>query len=284
MEMVFTNYLKKIDAYIDPNQLKKKRETPKTFPVEASVIIPVKNRKETIGEAIKSALLQETNFPFNILVIDNHSTDETTSIISNLVRNCSKIKHIIPKRKDLGIGGCWNEAVNSKDCGRYAIQLDSDDIYSSKYTLQKMVDVLRNENFPMVIGSYTLVDYNLREIPPGFIDHREWSDENGHNNALRINGLGAPRGFDTSLIRRIGFLNVSYGEDYAMGLRISREYRIGRIYENLYLCRRWSQNTDEGLTIEELNQRDAFKDRIRTDEILSRRNINKGCNHSPSKS
>ncbi len=282
MEMVFTNHLKNIGAYINPQRLKKTSEETKRFPLEASIIIPVRNRKETIGEAIKSALSQETNFPFNIIIVDNHSTDGTTSIISNLSNKSSKLKHIIPKRTDLGIGGCWNEAINSKYCGRYAIQLDSDDLYSSKYTLQKMVDMLREENFAMVIGSYTVVNYYLREIPPGFITHEEWSDENGHNNALRINGLGAPRGFDTSLIRKIGFLNESYGEDYAMGLRISREYRIGRIYENLYLSRRWSGNSDEGLSIEEINQRDAFKDKIRTDEILFRQKINREFTLSPS--
>jgi glycosyltransferase involved in cell wall biosynthesis len=242
--------------------------------VEASVIIPVRNRKETIAEAVKSALSQETDFPFNIIVVDNHSTDGTTAILSDLARQYSSLKHVIPKRTDLGIGGCWNEALRNKACGRYVVQLDSDDLYSSGRTLQKMVDMLRRGNFGMVIGSYTLVDSRLEEIPPGLINHREWTDENGHNNALRINGLGAPRAFNTSLIRKFGFQNVSYGEDYAMALRICREYRIGRIYESLYLCRRWSGNTDAALSIEEANRNDAFKDKIRTIEILARQKMN----------
>jgi glycosyltransferase involved in cell wall biosynthesis len=275
MEIVFTDYLKKIRAYLLPNQLREVEQTPTSFPVEASVVIPVRNRNETIAEAVKSALSQETNFPFNLIVVDNHSTDGTTAILSNLARKHPSLKHIIPKRFDLGIGGCWNEALRQKACGCYAIQLDSDDLYSSHRTLQKMVDMLRQDNYAMVIGSYTLVDSRLEEIPPGLIDHREWTDENGHNNALRINGLGAPRAFYTDLMRKIGFLNVSYGEDYAAALRISREYRIGRIYESLYLCRRWSGNTDAALSIEEANRNNAFKDKIRTIEILDRQKMNK---------
>jgi glycosyltransferase involved in cell wall biosynthesis len=243
--------------------------------VEASVVIPVRNRNETIAEAVKSALSQETDFPFNIIVVDNHSTDGTTVILSDLARQYHRLEHIIPKRTDLGIGGCWNEALRHKACGRYAVQLDSDDLYSSHRTLQKMVDMLCQGNYAMVIGSYTLVDSRLEEIPPGLIDHREWTDENGHNNALRINGLGAPRAFHTGLMRKIGFLNVSYGEDYAAVLRISREYRIGRIYESLYLCRRWSGNTDAAISIEEANRNNAFKDKIRTIEILDRQKMNK---------
>jgi glycosyltransferase involved in cell wall biosynthesis len=203
---------------------------------------------------VKSALSQETDFPFNVIVVDNHSTDGTTAILSDLARQYSRFKHIIPVRMDLGIGGCWNEALYAQDCGRYVVQLDSDDLYSSSRTLQKMLDMLHQGKYAMVIGSYTLVDSSLKEIPPGLIDHREWTDENGHNNALRINGLGAPRAFDTGLMRKIGFLNVSYGEDYAAALRICREYLIGRIYESLYLCRRWSGNSDAGLGIEEANR------------------------------
>jgi hypothetical protein len=273
MEMVFTDYLKKIEAYLPPDRLRVVEQTPKPFPMEASVIIPVRNRKETIVEAVKSALSQETDFPFNVIVVDNHSTDGTTALLSDLAKKHSRLKHIIPKRIDLGIGGCWNEALRHKACGRYAIQLDSDDLYNSSHTLQKMVGMLRQGNFSMVIGSYTLVDSRLEEIPRGLINHREWSDENGHNNALRINGLGAPRGFNTDLMRKIGFLNVSYGEDYAAALRICREYRIGRIYESLYLCRRWSGNSDAGLRIEEANRNDAFKDHIRTNEILARQKM-----------
>jgi GT2 family glycosyltransferase len=275
MEMVFTDYLKKIDAYLPSHYLKKIEQTTESFPVEASVVIPVRNRKETIAEAVKSALSQEADFSFNLIVVDNHSTDGTTAILSDLARQSSRLKHIIPKRTDLGIGGCWNEALASESCGRYVVQLDSDDLYSSINTLKMMVDKLRQENDAMVIGSYTLVDSTLKKTPPGLIDHREWTDENGHNNALRINGLGAPRAFNTNLMRKIGFQNVSYGEDYAASLRICREYRIGRIYESLYLCRRWSGNTDAALSIEEANRNNAFKDKIRTDEILARQKINR---------
>ena len=277
METVFTDYLKKIGAYLPSSHLAHLREGEQTsefFPVEASVVIPVRNRKETIAEAVKSALSQESNFPYNVIVVDNHSADGTSDILSDLTRQHPGLKHIVPKRTDLGIGGCWNEALHSKACGHYAVQLDSDDLYSDTQTLQKMVDMIRQGNYALVVGSYTLVDSRLEEIPPGLIDHREWTDENGHNNALRINGLGAPRAFNTSLMREIGFLNVSYGEDYTAALRICRQYRIGRIYESLYLCRRWSGNTDVALTIEEANRNDAFKDKVRTDEILARQKMN----------
>ncbi len=275
MEAVFTEHLKRIGAYLPPD-FKEVRQTDESFPVEASVIIPVRNRRDTIGEAIQSALSQKTDFPFNILVVDNHSTDGTTGLLSALTKRYSQIKHILPERIDLEIGGCWNEALRQPACGRYAVQLDSDDLYSSPHTLQKMVDRFRQGQVAMVIGSYTLANLNLEVIPPGLIDHREWTDENGHNNALRVNGLGAPRAFDTSLMRRIRFLNVSYGEDYAAGLRICREFRIGRIYESLYLCRRWSGNTDAKLSIEEINRNNAFKDTIRTEEILARQKMVRG--------
>jgi len=274
MEIVFTDYLKRIGAYLPPN-FKEVGQATESFPVEASVIIPVRNRRETITGAIKSGLSQETDFPFNIIVVDNHSKDGTTAILSRLTRKYSQLKHIVPKRTDLGIGGCWNEALRHEDCGRYAVQLDSDDLYNSIHSLQKMVDMLRHGNFAMGIGSYTIVNERFEEIPPGLIDHREWTDKNGHNNALRINGLGAPRAFNTGLMRKTGFLNVSYGEDYAAALQICREYRIGRIYESLYLCRRWSGNTDAGLSIEEENQKNAFKDKIRSAEILARQKMAK---------
>ncbi|OGP63931.1 MAG: hypothetical protein A2169_08790 [Deltaproteobacteria bacterium RBG_13_47_9] len=277
MERVFTDYLKKIGAYLPSGQLRyfwEAEQTRKSFPVEASVVIPVRNRKETIVKAVKSALSQETDFSFNVIVVDNHSTDGTTALLSALAGQYSFLKHIVPKRSDLTIGGCWNEALRYKACGRYIVQLDSDDLYSSNQTLQKMVDMLRGDNYAMVIGSYTLVNARLQEISPGLIDHREWSDENGHNNALRINGLGAPRGFNTRLMRSMGFLNVSYGEDYAAALRICRQYRIGRIYESLYLCRRWSGNTDSALSMDEANRNNAFKDQIRTNEILARQKVN----------
>ncbi len=276
MELVFTDYLKKIGAYLPPHHFKEVEETTKSFQVEASVIIPVLNRKETIAQAVKSALSQETDFPFNVIVVDNHSADGTMAILSDLGSQYSKLKHIVPERTDLGIGGCWNEALQDEACGRYAVQLDSDDLYSSSNALQKMVDMLRERTYAMGIGSYTLVNSRLEEIPPGLVDHREWTDENGRNNALRINGLGAPRAFNTSLMRSIGFLNVSYGEDYAAALRISREYRIGRIYESLYLCRRWSGNTDAALGLEEANRNNAFKDKIRTDEMIARQKIAEG--------
>jgi hypothetical protein len=276
MEIVFTEYLKKIGAYLDPDHFKEVEEGTELFQAEASIIIPVLNRKETIARAVKSALSQETDFPFNVIVVDNHSSDGTTAILCDLARQYSSLKHIIPRRTDLGIGGCWNEALRDEVCGRYAVQLDSDDLYSTNYTLQKIVNLLRQSNDAMVIGSYTVVDLRLQEIPPGLVDHQEWTDENGHNNALRVNGLGAPRAFQTSLMRRIGFLNVSYGEDYAAALRISREYRIGRIYESLYLCRRWSGNTDAALSVGEANRNNTFKDKIRTDEILARQKMNQG--------
>jgi len=273
MEIVFTEYLKKINAYIPSTHLKLAESQDQPFPVIASIIIPVKNRKDTIGDAVESALQQETTFPFNVIVVDNHSTDGTTAVLAKLSHKNSRIIHMIPKRKDLGIGGCWNEAIYYTGCGKYAVQLDSDDLYSSTKTLQQMVAMLQKGPYAMVIGAYTLVDENLKEIPPGLIDHREWTDENGHNNALRVNGLGAPRGFDTTIIRGFGFLNVSYGEDYAAGLRICREYKIGRIYENLYLCRRWSGNTDASLTINEINKNNALKDYIRTEEIRARQEL-----------
>jgi len=276
METVFTDHLKRIGAYLPPERLKQAERTDQTFPVEASVIIPVLNRKGTIADAVQSALSQEANFAFNIIVVDNHSTDGTTAVLSGLAAQHPVLKHIIPARTDLGIGGCWNEALYSQDCGRYAVQLDSDDLYIDERSLQKIVDRLREGRYAMVVGSYTIVNERLEELPPGIIDHREWTDGNGHNNALRINGLGAPRAFDTEIMRGIGFLNVSYGEDYAAALRTCREYRIGRIFESLYLCRRWSGNTDAALSIEAANRNDAFKDTIRTEEILARKKINTG--------
>ncbi len=276
METVFTEHLKRIGAYLPPESFRKVPPAPGPFPVEASVVIPVRNREQTIAEAVKSALSQETDFPFNVLVVDNHSTDRTTPALSDLAGRHPALKHIIPSRTDLGIGGCWNEALRHEACGRYAVQLDSDDLYGSAHTLQKLVGKLRQGAHALVIGSYTLVDSSLREIPPGLIDHREWTDENGRNNALRINGLGAPRAFHSGLMREIGFPNVSYGEDYAAALRICREYRIGRVYESLYLCRRWPGNTDAALTVEAANRNDAFKDEVRTAEIRARQEMNQG--------
>ncbi|MBN1613594.1 MAG: glycosyltransferase family 2 protein [Deltaproteobacteria bacterium] len=273
MEAAVTAHLKRIDAWIGP-PFEPPPTIRKRFPVEASVVIPVRNRATTIAEAVRSALDQKTDFPFNVIVVDNHSTDGTAKALSKLSRT-GKVIHHVPARTDLGIGGCWNEAIALPSCGRWTVQLDSDDLYSGPDSLQQLVSFLRQGRFAMVVGAYTLVDECFEMIPPGLVAHREWTDDNGPNNALRVNGFGAPRAFDTALIRKIGFLNVSYGEDYALALRISRRYRIGRIYESLYLCRRWSGNTDADLSIYEANRNDAFKDTIRTLEILARQKRNR---------
>ncbi|MEW6060784.1 MAG: glycosyltransferase family 2 protein [Bacteroidota bacterium] len=274
LERVATTHLKNIGAYLKPKFAKVPKFT-EQFPVEASVIIPVRNREKTIADAVNSVLSQKPDFTFNVIVIDNHSTDGTTHILRKLAEHDQRIIHLIPERQDLGIGGCWNVAVLSHHCGKYAVQLDSDDLYSGPDTLQKIVNVFRTENVAMVIGSYTLVNAALEPIPPGLIDHKEWTPENGRNNALRINGLGAPRAFNTALLRKILLPNTSYGEDYAVALRLSREYQIGRIYESLYHCRRWEGNTDAALPIEKINRNDFYKDKIRTIEILARIQLNK---------
>jgi hypothetical protein len=275
MEHVFTRYLKRIGAYLSRHRLKPFTPDAMPFPVEASVVIPVRNRKGTIMDAVLSALAQETDFSFNVIVVDNHSTDGTTDVLAGLAARNGRLGHLTPNRTDLGIGGCWNEAIDSARCGRYAVQLDSDDLYRDSGSLQRIVDMFREGEYGAVIGAYTLVDKDMNEIPPGLIDHREWTEENGHNNALRVNGLGAPRAFNTSLIRRIRFPNVSYGEDYSAALRICREYRVGRIFDSLYLCRRWAGNTDSLLTIEEANRHDAYKDSLRTEEIGARQKKNR---------
>ncbi|AFH48708.1 Glycosyltransferase [Ignavibacterium album JCM 16511] len=272
MEAACTEHLKAVGAYLKPVQ--KKIEFENNFEFEASVIIPVRNRVKTIGDAIKSVLSQQTNFKFNLIIVDNHSTDGTTDVISKHAKEDNRIIHIIPERKDLGIGGCWNEAVHNPKCGRFACQLDSDDIYKDENTLQTIVDTFHKEKCAMVIGSYQITDFNLNELPPGLIDHREWTDENGANNALRINGLGAPRAFYTPILREIKIPNVSYGEDYAVGLAISRDYKIGRIYHSLYLCRRWEGNTDAKLDLPRINANNFYKDRIRTIELLARKKKN----------
>jgi hypothetical protein len=274
MESVATEHLKHVGAYLAP-KFKAVRPPDAAFPVEASVVIPVRNREHTIADAVRSVLQQKFDGTFNVIVVDNHSTDRTTAILTELASGNSSVKHLIPGRHDLGIGGCWNEAVFSAHCGRYAVQLDSDDIYSGPDTLQKIVDCFRSGKYAMVIGSYKLVNMNLEEIPPGLIDHREWTPENGRNNALRINGLGAPRAFDTALLRTIRLPNVSYGEDYAVALALSREYQIGRIFEPVYLCRRWEGNTDAALSIERANRNDVYKDKIRTIEMLARQRFNR---------
>ena len=273
MEEAFTEHLKHIGAYLEP-KFDEVKEPEITFPVEASVIIPVRNRQKTIRDAVESVLMQKPNFEFNLIIVDNYSTDGTTEILKEIAQRDKRLRHIIPDRTDLGIGGCWNVGVHSEQCGKYAVQLDSDDVYSSENTLQKIVDVFHKEKCAMVIGSYMMTDFNLQQIPPGLIDHREWTPENGRNNALRINGLGAPRAFYTPVLRSIKVPNVSYGEDYAIGLAISRNYQIGRIYEPVYYCRRWEDNTDASLDINKLNAHNTYKDRIRTFEIHARQKKN----------
>ncbi len=268
MEQVCTAHLKDIGGYLRPYKYEDINLADGDFPVEASVVIPVLNRKTTIADAINSVLKQKCAFDFNILVVDNHSTDGTGEIIDSF--DDERVAHLVPERRDLGIGGCWNYAVNSHLCGRFAVQLDSDDIYSGEDTLQRIVDEFYKEQCAMLIGTYRICDFNLETLPPGVIDHREWSEENGRNNALRINGLGAPRAFFTPVIREVGFPNVSYGEDYAVGLQISRRYRIGRIYDVLYLCRRWGGNSDAALSREKVNKNNFYKDSVRSEELKAR--------------
>lgn len=268
-ERVFTSYLKDICACLPPAEtLIDPAEG--DFPVEASVIIPVRDRAATVGDAVASALSQKAGFDFNVIVVDNHSTDGTTELLASMAAADSRIRHIIPESDSLGIGGCWNLAVNDPACGRFAVQLDSDDKYKDDAVLERIVELFRKKRCAMAIGSYELTDFDGNPIPPGLIDHKEWTDSNGHNNALRINGLGAPRAFFTPVLREIGVPNVSYGEDYALGLRISRNYRIGRIYESLYLCRRWKGNSDANLSQEKVNANNTYKDLLRTIEISAR--------------
>ena len=275
MEQAATAHLTAIGARIDTSLCHDVDFNEQEFSVEASVIIPVFNRAKTIADAVGSALGQQTSFRYNVIVVDNHSTDGTSDILSALAADAGdKLQVMVPERLDLGIGGCWNEAINSSSCGRFAVQLDSDDLYSSPNTLQKVVDAFRKQKAAMVIGSYRMCDFELNTLPPGIIDHREWTDENGPNNALRINGLGAPRAFFTPLLRQFQFPNTSYGEDYALGLAFSRHYRIGRIYDELYLCRRWGGNSDAALSVERVNANNVYKDGLRTIEILARQRMN----------
>ena len=273
-ERVCTEHLKVIGSYIDPESIVEVSVERYDFDREASVIIPVRNRVKTIEDAIRSALSQRTTFEFNVIVVDNHSTDGTTEVVEKMVEEDSRVVHIIPTRGDLGIGGCWSLAFNDARCGRFAVQLDSDDLYSGTDTLQRIVDKFYEEHCGMVIGSYRMCNFQLETLPPGLIDHREWTPENGHNNALRINGLGAPRAFFTPLLRRIGMPNTSYGEDYAVGLAFCRKYKIGRIYDELYLCRRWEGNSDAALTPDQANRNNIYKDSLRTMEIIDRRRLN----------
>ena len=274
MEKACTQHLGKVGALIDTTFYRQPDFGEQDFEYEASVIIPVFNREKTVADAVKSALGQKANFKFNVIVVNNHSTDRTGEILDEL--KADNLIQIIPERTDLGIGGCWNEAINSSFCGKFAVQLDSDDLYSSPKTLQKIVDAFYKQKAAMIIGSYRMCDFDLNTLPPGLIDHKEWTDENGCNNALRINGLGAPRAFFTPLVRQIQFPNTSYGEDYALGLAFSRRYRIGRIYDELYLCRRWGGNSDAALSVEKVNANNLYKDRLRTMELKARQHMLQG--------
>jgi glycosyltransferase involved in cell wall biosynthesis len=276
MERVATEHLRRIGAYCSHEPLPAPDDAA-AYPVTASIVIPVRNRERTIADAVRSALSQETDFPFNVLVVENHSTDRTAAILNDLAGSDSRVVPLVPQRRDLGIGGCWNEAVRSALCGRFVCQLDSDDLYCDGHTLAKVVGMLRQTGCGMVVGAYRLVNFNLEELPPGIIDHREWSDGNGRNNLLRVNGIGAPRAFATGLLRQFPFPNVSYGEDYAAALRISRDYRVGRIYEPLYLCRRWEDNSDAQLSNEQEVRYAEYKDSLRTQEILQRQLINRAA-------
>ena len=278
MEHACTRYLKDIGAWLKP-EFTPVEFSEKKFPVEATVVIPVRNREKTIETAISSVLKQETVFSFNIIVVDNHSTDGTSGILRKIALNDKRLIHLIPDRNDLNIGGCWNEAIMHPQCGKFAIQLDSDDLYINNHVIQTIVNAFYEQNCAMIVGTYKMVNFDLEEIPPGIIDHKEWTPENGRNNALRINGLGAPRAFYTPVLRNIKLPNTSYGEDYAVGLAISRDYQIGRIYEPLYLCRRWEGNSDAALDVKKMNEHNSYKDSIRTIELLARKMKNQETNN-----
>ncbi len=269
MEKAATFHLKEIGGYLEP-EFESISFDEGEFPVEASVIIPVLNREKTVADAIESVMLQEADFDFNLILVDNHSTDRTTSMVSDLAKKYPNLIHVIPDRHDLGIGGCWNVGIHHPQCGKFAVQLDSDDLYSGKDTLKQMVVAFYEQQCAMVVGSYQMCNFKLEEIPPGLVDHKEWTPENGRNNALRINGLGAPRAFYTPVLREINVPNVSYGEDYGVGLAISRRYQIGRIYKPVYLCRRWEENSDASLSVEAQNKHNTYKDRLRTFELNAR--------------
>ena len=272
MEQACTEHLKEIGGYLPP-KFRSIAFHQADFPCEASVIIPVRNRIRTIRDAIRSVLRQQTDFAFNLIIIDNHSTDGTTQAIDEF-KTDPRLIHLIPERSDLGIGGCWNTGIHHPACGKFAIQLDSDDVYKDEHTLTRMVRAFYEQQCAMVVGTYQMTNFQMEPIPPGIIDHREWTPENGRNNALRINGLGAPRAFYTPLLRQMNLPNTSYGEDYALGLRISREYQIGRVYEVVYLCRRWDDNSDAALDVVRMNAHNLYKDRIRTWELKARIALN----------
>ena len=273
MEEICTEHLKRIGAWLAPDF--KEVAFGQSFPVTATVVIPVFNRIRTVKDAVESALSQKCDFPFNVIVVDNHSSDGTTELLAQMAEADTRLVHLIPERNDLCIGGCWNLAVHHELCGEFAVQLDSDDVYSGPDTLAKIVAAFREQKCAMVVGTYQMTDFQMNPIPPGVIDHKEWTEGNGRNNALRINGLGAPRAFWTPLLRKLNLPNTSYGEDYALGLRISREYRIGRIYDVLYCCRRWEGNSDAALEIEKVNANNLYKDRVRTWELEARIALNR---------
>ena len=272
MELACTRFLKDIGGWLKPEFTSVEFST-QAFPVEASIVIPVFNREKTLEDAIRSVLIQETKFPINLIVVDNHSTDKTSAILREFASIDPRLIHHIPERTDLGIGGCWNEAIMHPQCGKFVIQLDSDDLYINKNVVQTIVDAFYQQLCPMIVGTYQMVNFDLEKIAPGIIDHKEWTPDNGRNNALRINGLGAPRAFYTPVLREIKIPNTNYGEDYAVGLAISRTYQIGRIYEPLYLCRRWEGNTDASLDVNKLNAHNHYKDCIRTIELNARKKL-----------
>ncbi len=271
MEQACTQHLKDIGGYLEPN-FKPIEFSDNYFEYEASVIIPCKNRVKTIENAIVSALNQKTKAPYNVIVVDDNSDDGTVDIIKKYTDN-PKLIYIAQDTSYHAIGGNWNAAIHHPKCGKFAIQLDSDDMYSDENTVQKFIDAFYEQNCAMVVGTYMMTNFEMEMIPPGIIDHREWTPDNGRNNALRINGLGAPRGFYTPMLREINFPTTKYGEDYAVGLRVSREYQIGRIYDVIYYCRRWEDNSDASLDIVKMNAHNTYKDRIRTWELQARKNI-----------
>lgn len=274
MEQACTEHLKAVGAYLAPGAYKPMHVDEGAFPVEASIMIPVRNRIRTIKDALTSALNQKTSFAYNVFVVENgpecHSTDGTTELVEEMARADERIVHIVTDRRDLGVGGSWNLAAHDPRCGRFVAQLDSDDVYADENTLQKIVDAFHEQQCAMLIGAYTLTDIHLNVLPPGVIAHKEWTPENGRNNALRINGLGAPRSFYTPVLREINLPNTNYGEDYALGLAISRDYMIGRLYDPIYNCRRWDDNSDGDLSIEKENRNNVYKDRMRTWELMAR--------------
>lgn len=268
MERIFTNFLISSGAMVTPEKVDNTLWNTH-FDLEASIIIPVKNRASTIADAVKSALSQETVYGFNVIVVDNASTDGTREVL-NTIRDPRLIVLEVEEKDLLGIGGCWNKAILSPHCGRFAVQLDSDDLYSDTKTLDKIIKKFHNERCGLVVGSYAMTDFNLNPLPPGVISHKEWTKSNGANNALRINGFGAPRAFFTPIVRNFLFPNVSYGEDYAMCLRVSRDYTVGRIFEPIYICRRWEGNSDADLSIEKTNEHNEYKDFVRSVELIAR--------------